>query len=156
MDRLVGEYEKESSPLYSDSEEYSSSNEDDDVDEVDLISDKLDISEELANSNYDSAGVEVEEEKEMISVEKQREVIDPVIDLMLDEIVLKLEMPYQPADFQRVAVNALGQMKSVVLVSPTGSGKMNVPLLAIEVLRKQLKKPKGSHSYSSLVHLSYI
>ena len=83
-------------------------------------------------------------------------MMDPVIDLMLDEIVLKLEMPYQPADFQRVAVNALGQMKSVVLVSPTGSGKMNVPLLAIEVLRKQLKKPKGSHSYSNLVYLSDI
>ena len=52
-------------------------------------------------------------------------------------------MPYLPTDFQRLSINALGQQKNVVLVSPTGSGKMNVPLLSILVLREQLGISKG-------------
>ena len=34
-------------------------------------------------------------------------------------------------------------MNNVVLISPTGSGKMNVPLLATLVLREKLGVPKG-------------
>ena len=70
-------------------------------------------------------------------------MIDPEADMMLDEIVSRLKMPYTPADFQRVSVNALAKQKNVVLVSPTGSGKLNVPLLATLVLREQLKNSKG-------------
>ena len=38
---------------------------------------------------------------------------------------------------------SIGQMKNLILVSPTGSGKMNVPLLATLVLRRKLNNPKG-------------
>ena len=34
-------------------------------------------------------------------------------------------------------------MKNLILVSPTGSGKMNVPLLATLLLRRRLKNPRG-------------
>ena len=36
-----------------------------------------------------------------------------------------------------------GQMRNLVLVSPTGSGKMNIPLLATLVLRLKLNNSKG-------------
>ena len=34
-------------------------------------------------------------------------------------------------------------MKNLILVSPTGSGKMNIPLLATLVLRLKVNNPKG-------------
>ena len=40
-------------------------------------------------------------------------------------------------------LTAISQQKSIVLVSPTGSGKMSVPLVAVHVLRKVLGIPKG-------------
>ena len=70
-------------------------------------------------------------------------MMNPEIDAVLDRIVKDLEMPCMPSEFQRVAVNTLGDMKNVILCSPTGSGKMNVPLLATLVLREKLNNPKG-------------
>ena len=109
--------------------------------------DKLDISKILADGNYDAAGTEVDEVKDGICIDDHRELIVPEVNSKLDDIVSKLKMPYLPTDFQRLSINALGQQKNVVLVSPTGSGKMNVPLLATLVLREQLGIPKGKYSY---------
>ena len=111
--------------------------------EADMGPDKLDISEKQAMANLKAAGTEVTEECDKISVEKHSELICPKVDAMLDDIVRKLSMPYAPSDFQRVAVNALAQKKNVILVSPTGSGKLNVPLLTSLVLRKQLNNANG-------------
>ena len=104
---------------------------------------KLEISVRLADKNYENAGIEVDEEEENITVEKYADLIDGETDLILDEIVDKIQMRYRPAQFQRVAINTLGRLKNVVLISPTGSGKMNVPLLATLVLRERLGNPKG-------------
>ena len=104
---------------------------------------KLDISQEQADKNYEAAGREVNEEEERIRIGDYQNEIDPDVDSKLDEIVARLKMPYLPANFQRVAINALVQLKNVVLISPTGSGKMNVPLLASLLLREQLDKPNG-------------
>ena len=106
----------------------------------------LDISESLADQNYEAAGTEVEEEVDQISIEKNKHLINQEVDSILDDIVTNLKMPYRPSEFQRVSVNALGQQKNVVLVSPTGSGKMNVALLATLVLREKLNIPKGLDS----------
>ena len=131
-----------------DSDECDSSNETEiDTDEVNDY--KLGITQALADCNYDAAGIEVDEEADRISIEKHKNLICPEVDAILDEIVTELKMPYCPSEFQRVSVNALGQLKNVILVSPTGSGKMNVPLLATLVLRKKLDIPKGNHSYFS-------
>ena len=114
----------------------------------DIIVDRLDISEEQADSNLNSAGTEVEEEKDRISVEKYKHLIVTEIDECLDNIVEELSMPYKTSEFQRISVNALAQMKNVVLVSPTGSGKMNVPL---QVLRHMLNKPKGVYHHTTFI-----
>ena len=107
------------------------------------LTDSLGISQELADKNYDAAGMEVEEETDRITVEEHRDLIHPEVDALLTSVVDELKMKYLPSDFQRVSINALGQQMNVVLVSPTGSGKMNVPLLATLVLRKKLNNPKG-------------
>ena len=104
---------------------------------------KLGISFAQAKANYDVAGTEVKEERDCITVAGNSDLMDPDTDAILDKIVEDIKMQYKPAEFQRVAVNALGQMMNVILVSPCGSGKMNVPLLATLVLREKLKNPRG-------------
>ena len=104
---------------------------------------KLGISEIQSRANLDAAGTEVEEEDDRITVANNLDMMSPEVDAILDKIVKDLGMPYMPAEFQRVAINALGEMKNVILVSPTGSGKMNVPLLATLILREKLKNFKG-------------
>ena len=124
----------------------SSSEEDNPILESDLQPEeemKLGISSVLADANYSAAGTEVEEEPEQITVAKFGDLISAKVDGVLDEVVKECNMKYQPSEMQRVSVNALGTLKNVVLISPTGSGKMNVPLLATLVLRKILNKPKG-------------
>jgi len=113
--------------------------EEDGISEMDM----LDISEAQADANLAAAGSEVREEKDRISMEENHKLIESDVDCCLDEIVEELCLPYALADFQRITVNALAQLKNVVLVSPTGSGKMNVPLLTTLVLRARLKNPKG-------------
>ena len=81
---------------------------------------KLGISAAQAKHNYDAAGTEVDEEKDRITLAGNAHLIDEETDAILDNIVKKIEMRYDPAEFQRVAINALGGMKNVVLISPTG------------------------------------
>ena len=109
-------------------------------DELSVDEDILGIDKRLADFNYQSAGVEVMEDVDRISVEMYRHLMNTKIDSLLDTEVSNLKLPYKPSDFQRVSINALGQRMNVVLVSPTGSGKMSVPLLATLVLKKKLNK----------------
>ena len=104
---------------------------------------RLGISDALARDNYVAAGEEVEEERDSITLEDNSHYITEEIDSILDNIVQDLSLPYKLADFQRVAVNVLGSQKNLILVSPTGSGKMNVPLLSVLVLREKMKNKKG-------------
>ena len=132
---------------YQDGED-SEDSEDDGDDHKDQADDEvaemsLDISEVQATANYKAAGKEVEEEQEKITIAGNAHLMSTEVNALLDKVVEKLDMPYKPAEFQRVAINALGEQKNVILVSPTGSGKMNVPLLATLVLREKLKNPKS-------------
>ena len=104
---------------------------------------RLGISLDLARENYLAAGEEVEEERETITVEDNKHHITAEVDSILNKIVQVLSLPYKLTDTQRVAVNILGGQKNLILVSPTGSGKMNVPLLSILVLREKLQNKKG-------------
>ena len=109
----------------------------------DQLKTKLSISEDHARMNYLTAGKEVLEEADGISVAGNSDHIDPDINETLDRIVKELSLPYQPSDFQRVSVNSVCQLNHLILISPTGSGKMDVPLLATLVLRERLGISKG-------------
>ena len=104
---------------------------------------RLGISEAQAKANYAAAGTEVDKEEERITILGNPHLMSPEIDACLERIIEELHMPYKPAEFQRVAINALGDQKNLILTSPTGSGKMNVPLLATLVLREKLQNFKG-------------
>ena len=78
---------------------------------------KLGISEEQARKNYEAAGTLVVEEEESITVTDYAHLMNDDVDKQLDKVVDEVKLPYRPADFQRVAVNVLGSMKSVILTS---------------------------------------
>ena len=107
------------------------------------VIDRLGITVDQARANLEAAGTEVDEVPERITVQGNKDLMDKEVDEILDKVVEDLKLPYKPIQFQRVAVNALGCLKNLILVSPTGSGKMNVPLLATLVLRQKCKNPKG-------------
>ena len=77
---------------------------------------QLGISVEQARANLEAAGSEVDEDPEKITVNGNLDLMSKDVDELLDEIVEDLEMKYKPVDFQRVAVNALGESKNVILV----------------------------------------
>ena len=139
---------------------YSSDNSEEDEDEEDIglnlsknaasdpeASDEddsqLDISRHQARLNYNMAGSFAEEESDQISVKNYGSYISKSVDSTLNEVTKEVDLSYELADFQRIAINVIGSKKSLILVSPTGSGKMSVPLLATLVLRKELKVNNG-------------
>ena len=111
--------------------------------EEEICGDKLSISEELARANYAAAGTEVEEERDRITVAGNIHLMNSAVNDILSKIVSDIELPYLPSEFQRVAINTVGMKRNLVLVSPTGSGKMDVPLLSVLVLRESLNNKKG-------------
>ena len=104
---------------------------------------KLGISKDLARKNYEAAGMEVKEDSEVITVDDHADLIDPKIEVILNETLDTLQLPYKLSDFQRLSVNVAASMRHLIVVMPTGSGKMDIPLLSILVLKKKLKMPKG-------------
>ena len=104
---------------------------------------KLSITEDLARKNYVRAGEEVEEEPDKISVAANTHLMNQDVNVVLDKMLSKLNLPYEPSEFQRLGVNVVGSQRNLILVSPTGSGKMDVPFLSVLVLREITKNPEG-------------
>ena len=104
---------------------------------------KLSITEDLARKNYVRAGEEVEEEPDKISVAANTHLMNQDVNVVLDRILPDLNLPYEPSEFQRLGVNVVGSQRNLILVSPTGSGKMDVPFLSVLVLREIAKNPEG-------------
>ena len=104
---------------------------------------KINISEGLARSNYEAAGTLVDEEPERITIAEYNHLIDEVVDTVFNEVLADAKIKYTPVDFQRISVNVLAKQKTLILISPTGTGKMNIPLWANLVLRKLQKNEKG-------------
>ena len=103
----------------------------------------LSISSRLAQANLKASGSLVPEDTDQITIEKNMHLMTDEVTDLLEKTLDEVKPPYQLAEFQQVAINVLGQMKNLILVSPTGSGKMTVPLLAVLVLRLKLDNPKG-------------
>ena len=104
---------------------------------------QLDITREQARNNYVRAGAVTCEEEDHISIADNVSLMCKSVDDSLDEVIKEVALSYELSDFQRLSVNVLGSKKSLILISPTGSGKMSVPLLATLVLRKVLNIPNG-------------
>ena len=99
----------------------------DDEESHDLNSDgyDLDISEAKAEYNYNMAGTEVPEPPDQISVEKyQNLILNDVVHQKIMEVLSETNLSFKLADFQLISLHVLGNKRNLILVSPTGSGKM--------------------------------
>ena len=92
---------------------------------------------------YEKAGEVTIVEDDKISLERHSEVLSDEVADILDKVLEENPLPFELADFQTLAIHALGSMRNVILISPTGSGKMLVAYLAILVLQKKLGIPSG-------------
>ena len=95
------------------------------------------------DEQYEKAGETVEEEENQISLTTHSHLLSDRVACVLEEVLLENPIPFVLQDFQKLALHAIGSLKNVVLVSPTGSGKMIISCLAIPVLQKVLGIPDG-------------
>jgi hypothetical protein len=98
---------------------------------------------DYANTLYYQAGDLVEEQEDEISLVRFSHLLSDKVALIINEVLAENPLPFQLQDFQLVALHALGSGQNVILVAPTGSGKMIVAYLAILVLQKALDVPEG-------------
>jgi superfamily II DNA helicase RecQ len=95
------------------------------------------------DSLYDEAGELVTAEEDQISLTKYSHLLKDDVAIILAQVLEENPLPFQLADFQKIAIHAIGSMQNVILLSPTGSGKMAVAYLSILVLQKKLGIPSG-------------
>ena len=122
---------------------------------MDLIEDDVEIEDEeicrkdlalskaAADQNYKEAGKLVDEEVDQISLEKHGHLLCDTVHLKLKEVIEELQLPFQLADFQKLSLHVIGSKKNLILISPTGCGKMMVVLLGTLLIRKINGYSKG-------------
>ena len=85
----------------------------------------LDITEVQAEYNYNLAGTEVPEPTDQISVLKYESLLlNDQVHQKIMEVLSETKLAFKLADFQLVSLHVLGNQRNLILVSPTGSGKM--------------------------------
>ena len=104
---------------------------------------KLSISPEHADDNYANAGRHMEEVEDTVKIEDFKEHLSERANAALDDVDKNLNLPYETAPFQRIAINCIVENKSVVLVKECGSGKMDVALKGALVKRVTEGEPRG-------------
>ena len=92
---------------------------------------------------YDQAGEKVEEEESQISLMKYHHLWRDEVATIIAEVLEEHPLSFHLQDFQKLALHAIGNLQNVILLTPTGSGKMIVALLSILVLQRKLHKPDG-------------
>ena len=100
----------------------SSSDSDNDTEQE--LSCGLSISKEEADRNYDIAGTEVDEPNDEISLEHHPHLLNDDVHQLILEVLEDTKLSFKLADFQLLSLHVLGSCNNLVLISPTGSGKM--------------------------------
>ena len=85
---------------------------------------ELDISKAEADANYNMAGDEVEEQADQISLSRYQHLLSDKVHNAIMEVLEETKIKFRLADFQLVSLHVLGSQRNLVLISPTGSGKM--------------------------------
>ena len=92
-----------------------------------------------AGELYINAG----EQEEDISVDKYGHLLVDKVAQTLQIVLEENPLPFELQDFQKLTLHALVSGENVILISPTGSGKMIVAFLAIKLLQKLNNIPNG-------------
>ena len=66
--------------------------------------------------------------------------VHQALQLVLTEDV---KLPFELTDFEKLSLHALGSSQNLILIAPTGSGKMMVIWLGSLLMRRVLEKPDG-------------
>ena len=103
----------------------------------------LGISKEISKYLFDQAGDLIEEDAEEISLLANKHLLNDSVGLIISEVLYENPLPFKLQQFQLLTLHCIGSLKNVVLISPTGSGKMILAYLSILVLEKVFKVEKG-------------
>ena len=82
------------------------------------------LSKELAEELYEQAGGLVPEDEAEITLEKYNHLLRDSVHLIIQEVLEENPIPFRLQDFQLICLHCIGSLQNVILVSPTGSGKM--------------------------------
>ena len=82
------------------------------------------ISKEKAGHNYEIAGTIVDEPPDDISLVNHEYLLNDAVHLLIMEVLEETKLNFKLADFQMLSLHVLGSKRNLVLISPTGSGKM--------------------------------
>ena len=104
---------------------------------------ELGILKEKADLLYDGAGELVDEDPEEITIVKHEHLFCDKIHGIIKEVLSENQICFKLQDFQMLSLHCLGSLKNVVLICPTGCGKMLCSYLGTLVLRKVYGKVKG-------------
>ena len=104
------------------------------------------VSKEKADYLYDKAGELIDEDPPGITLAKHEQLllndqVDHIIKKVLHET--GVERRFKLQDFQLLTLHCLGNKNNVILISPTGSGKMLCAQLGSLVMKKVFEKEKG-------------
>jgi superfamily II RNA helicase len=85
----------------------------------------LAITQAKADYNYMMAGGDVEEPEDQISISKyQHLLLNDDVHQKIMQVLQETKILFKLSDFQMISLHILGSKRNLVLVSPTGSGKM--------------------------------
>ena len=101
------------------------------------------LSKEQANELYERPGSLIKEDPEEIALEKYNYLFKDSIHNIVMEVLDENPLPFKLQNFQLLTLYCIGSLKNVILVSPTGTGKMICANLAVKVLHKVLGVPSG-------------
>ena len=85
----------------------------------------LNISKAEADAHYEASGSGIIEPPDEISVEKyQNQMLSDQVHQAIMEVLSETDIKFKLSDFQLVSLHVIGNKQNLVLISPTGSGKM--------------------------------
>ena len=101
------------------------------------------ISKEGSDDLYNKAGKLIPEDVEQIKIEEHPHLLSDRVHLIIQEVLSEHPLPYKLQDFQLLTLHALGSKNNVILIAPTGSGKMLCAYLEVLVLQKVYEIENG-------------
>ena len=107
--------------MFEDSE---SDSENEDLGEISEGALGLKIDKEKAEKNYSEAGTLVDEPHDEISLEKYQHLLSDPVHEKIMEVLHETKLSFNLSDFQLLSLHVLGSKQNLMLISPTGSGKM--------------------------------
>ena len=85
---------------------------------------------------YEKAGSLMKEESVVMNIEKPSFLLNDPVHLLIQEVLREHPLPFKLQDFQLQTLYCLGSLKNVILVAPTGSGKMMCAVYGVQLLQK--------------------